>query len=575
MNPGKRFRIFLNTRLSPVREGVLQRVLPGMVALAGLISVAAAQSPPTVEISSPVPGDTICGTTTVSATASSPAGLAGVQFQYNGIDFGPEDSTVPYTVRAYTHNVPNGSYTLTAVARDANGAVATSAPVPVTVTNGAPYVSCRFIPTFLVYLGGGPPLSAGDEQKLGQFELLDLNAFRYCERARDATCPFDPDTWAAIRIYNSDVGIYLYKAGAEVSNYHDDTPAYYLYDLGRYDVSRGHSMGSLDGNHPELFALNGAGSRIYNVPYSNPGANQFWYLMDFGSAVYQSYWLEAVDADIVAQPWVADGVFADMCTANNDFSPYSGVPVLYPTLADWNSGMSSFVQAISAGMHGYGQKLWCNRGATGTPDGSAAWLAVDAGPGPPDAVMEEGAFAVGWGASDTQFFPEADWKRQVDTVAAIRHSKVTLLSHTKLAPDQAGTDNWGRPVTFWQTLWYSMGSFLLAKNDSLNNDYFMFHGADAPDYNAILRYDEYDMIDLGRAVGPYGVTNIGGTNVYSREFEKGYVYVNPTPNDVGSVDLPRPCRRRTHQNLYTPPSELPLVTTVSLDAHTAAILLKQ
>ena len=189
--------------------------------------------------------------------------------------------------------------------------------------------------------------------------------------------------------------------------------------------------------------------------------------------------------------------------------------------------------------------------------------------------MEEGAFAVQWGSSATQFFPEAVWKRQLDTVAAIQHSKVTMLSHTQLAPGASGTDNWGKPVSFWQTLWYSMGSFLLGKNDVLNNDYFMFHGADGPNYNAILRYDEYDMIDLGKAVGPYSVTNIGGSNVYSREFDKGYVYVNPTPNDVSAVTLPQPCRQRTHENLYTPPSELPLVTAISLNAHTAAILLKQ
>ena len=158
--------------------------------------------------------------------------------------------------------------------------------------------------------------------------------------------------------------------------------------------------------------------------------------------------------------------------------------------------MNSFAQAVTAGTHGVGQKLWCNRTSTQTAGGSAAWLALDASANPPDAVMEEGAFAVQWGSSATQFFPEAVWKRQLDTMAAIQHSKVTMLSHTQLAPGASGTDNWGKPVTFWQTLWYAMGSFLLGKNDVLNNDYFMFHGADGPDYNAILRYDEYDMIAL-------------------------------------------------------------------------------
>jgi Rne/Rng family ribonuclease len=61
--------------------------------------------------------------------------------------------------------------------------------------------------------------------------------------------------------------------------------------------------------------------------------------------------------------------------------------------------------------------------------------------------------------------------------------------------------------------------------------------------------DEYDKIDLGRALGSYTVTTIGGVNIYSREFEKGYVYVNPTANNVASVTLPQASRQLTHGNL--------------------------
>src|SRR5438045_5701617 len=102
------------------------------------------------------------------------------------------------------------------------------------------------------------------------------------------------------------------------------------------------------------------------------------------------------------------------------------------------------------------------------PDGSAAWLALDDGAGPPDVVLEEGAFVVPWG-SPTWFLQESEWKLQIDTLAAIRNSKVAMLSHTQLAEGQSGTDNWGQPVSFGQTLWYALGSFLLTKNDTLGN----------------------------------------------------------------------------------------------------------
>jgi len=90
-------------------------------------------APPTVAITSPLSGDTVAFTITVTAGAS--GNVAGVQFKYNGIDLGAEDTTAPYSVTLDTTAVANGSYTLTAVARDAAGNLTTSEPVTVAVTN--------------------------------------------------------------------------------------------------------------------------------------------------------------------------------------------------------------------------------------------------------------------------------------------------------------------------------------------------------------------------------------------------------------------------------------------------------
>src|SRR5712691_11046857 len=422
--------------------------------------------------------------------------------------------------------------------------------------------STKFIPTFLVYYGGAPALVAADAPTLAKFDLIDIDRFRYNNIA--------PNTWAAIKALNPNVQIYLYEMGAEAPNYLDSTAQLYLNGLGRYNVSRRHLMGSLNGNHPELFQLS-SGNRIYNTGFSNVSANQYWHLMDFGSSAYQTYWVTSTKADIVDQPWVADGVFVDNCLTLARGAGYSATSPLYSTNAAWSGAMQSFVEAITTGMHGYGQKLWCNRGESRSADGSAAWLALDNGARPPDVVLEEGAFAVMWG-SDTQFYPEPDWKLQIDTLGAIRNSKVATMSHTKLMPDQSGTDNWGHPVTFWQTLWYSLGSFLLSKNDTLGNAYFEFNGGSG--YNQIWWFDEYDKIDLGKALGAYLVTSIGGVNVYSREFEKGYVYVNPTANNVASIALPQASQLLTRDTLSSPLDTLPLVSTISLDGHHAAFLLK-
>ena len=423
--------------------------------------------------------------------------------------------------------------------------------------------SVKFIPTFLVYYGGGLSLVSGDAAKLAKFDLIDIDRFRYQD--------IGPNTWAAIKAINPDVQIYLYEMGPEAPSHLDGTLPLYLNGLGRYNVSRGHFMGSLNGNHPELFLLNNAGQRVYSVGFSNVGANQYWHLMDFGASNYQSYWINTVKADIVDQPWVADGVFVDNCLTRANAGGYSATSALYPTDAAWGVAMNTFAEAITNGMRGYGQKLWCNRGETRSTYGSAAWLGLDNGASPPDVLLEEGAFAVEWGA-DTQFFPEPDWKRQIDTIAAIRNSKVAAMSHTKMMDGQSGVDNWGRPVSFAQTLWYALGSFLLAKNDEMGNAYFMFNGGSG--YNRIWWHDEYDKIDLGRALGGYRVTPVGGVNIYWREFEKGYVYVNPTDVNVATIALPQAARLLSRDTLGALLDALPLVDSIALNGHHAAFVLK-
>ena len=83
--------------------------------------------------------------------------------------------------------------------------------------------------------------------------------------------------------------IYLYEMGPETPSHLDGMPQLYLNGLGRYDVSRGHFMGSLNGNHPELYLLDSSGNRVYSTVFSNVGANQYWHLMDFGTVTYQLY----------------------------------------------------------------------------------------------------------------------------------------------------------------------------------------------------------------------------------------------------------------------------------------------
>jgi hypothetical protein len=89
---------------------------------------------PIVSITAPAAG-TIASTINVTANASDNVGVVGVQFLLNGANLGAEDLTAPYSISWNTFTVANGTYTLTARARDGAGNTTTSTGVIVTVTN--------------------------------------------------------------------------------------------------------------------------------------------------------------------------------------------------------------------------------------------------------------------------------------------------------------------------------------------------------------------------------------------------------------------------------------------------------
>ncbi|HEU4520375.1 MAG TPA: carbohydrate-binding protein, partial [Thermoanaerobaculia bacterium] len=90
---------------------------------------------PTVAITTPSAGSTVASTVTVSASANDNVGVAGVRFFVDGTALGVEDTASPYQASWNTASTPNGSHTLTAVARDAAGNTTSSSPVTVTVSN--------------------------------------------------------------------------------------------------------------------------------------------------------------------------------------------------------------------------------------------------------------------------------------------------------------------------------------------------------------------------------------------------------------------------------------------------------
>jgi virginiamycin B lyase len=113
----------------------------GATATSAPVDVTVANTaPPTITLTSPGGGATVSGTNVpISATATGP--VASVQFQIDANNLGPPQTSPPYTTTWDTTTVANGPHVLTALATDTSGNTHTSAPVTVTVANGAVVVS--------------------------------------------------------------------------------------------------------------------------------------------------------------------------------------------------------------------------------------------------------------------------------------------------------------------------------------------------------------------------------------------------------------------------------------------------
>ncbi len=94
-------------------------------------------TPPTVSITAPASGAIVAGTINITANASDDIGVAGVQFQIDGQNFGAEDTVAPYSVSWNSSGVINGPHSLTAIAHDFAGNPAI-AVVNVTVNSSGP-----------------------------------------------------------------------------------------------------------------------------------------------------------------------------------------------------------------------------------------------------------------------------------------------------------------------------------------------------------------------------------------------------------------------------------------------------
>jgi hypothetical protein len=412
------------------------------------------------------------------------------------------------------------------------------------------------------YVRTDTSLTTGEETNLAKYEMILIS--------RELFPTIGRNTWTAVKNINPATDIYVYQGGPLTADNQDAWGADALNNLGRYNTARGLALGALNADHPELFLLDASGARI-----SDNERNDYWCL-DFGETTLQTYYSQATLADIANQPWKGDGIFSDWTVPVTSTFGGTAIPAKYATDNAFSAAMTSFIRETTRQFKAAGQKSWYNVGSTRVGAAHDAWVALDASANYPTAIMEEGAFVVIWGCNNpgsgcqAQFFPEVHWKMQIDLMGNIHNSRLTYMSHTMLRPGETGTDQFGKSFTFYDALWYALSSYLIGKNANDNNSFIMFQ---IPASSITPWFDEYDYIKLGAPLGTYQVRSFNGVNIYWREYEKGYVYVNPTTTDVTGFSLPAHCLQISHDN-FKSRSLWPSVTTIDLPAHRGSIVMK-
>ena len=147
---------------------------------------------------------------------------------------------------------------------------------------------------------GGAHFLPGDDVKLAKFDIvLTANAFW-----KDLAHGSANSTWEAVRQVNPHTQFFAYRDSMACNN-EDNSVLPDVNNVARWNVSRGLKQGSLNLDNPQLFLKDSKGDRIYVASYNHT------FLMDFGSAGWRQYFIDATVADNFGRPWSTYGQYID------------------------------------------------------------------------------------------------------------------------------------------------------------------------------------------------------------------------------------------------------------------------
>jgi len=434
----------------------------------------------------------------------------------------------------------------------------------------------KFIPSFAVKYGGsqGWPIL---EQAVG-FDLLDVST----GTAHSAVfADAQGNSWQHLKRLNPHQIVVFYELGPT-----------------EYSTA---SWGSIGDGWEWLKAHHGSGSadRWAAVgarygDYLEPGTYSSERLMVVGNPHWQQYWLDSVYAQLWTKAGArgvgVDGIFSDntqmtMIWLGHWFREghhdQPDIPTDYYTGDQhrpelWSQGVTSFLNRATPWLAQRGKKLVLNFGYMATRPGD--WQVLDAQPEPVFAAMEEGAFVHPWGRPGFNFYTEEQWLTQVRTMRSLQHVRALMNCHGIVRSEaqditrMEATDD--RGTSAWDALWFCLTSFLQGYDDVRQNAYMNFT---VWDYLRFFWLKEFDprYLHLGRARGEMQRVVGQQGHVYLREFDDGWVVVNPTTTDARGVAVPAGQARVLRHDTFEHAETQPLVARFDLASHRGLVLLRE
>jgi hypothetical protein len=275
-----------------------------------------------------------------------------------------------------------------------------------------------------------------------------------------------------------------------------------------------------------------------------------------------------------AMPWLGNWLRPGYPDEKDEPVDYMRDGVYQPDL--WKAQLRSFLIRAVPWLEMHRKLLVINFGDMGRSPES--WRDIDSTQRPVFAAMEEGAFVDPWGGNGSFVFRNEDeWLRQVNTMRSLKHVRALMNVHGPVAsPAQdltamdAGDASGNRA---WDVLWYAIASFLQGYDDRRQNAYMNFT---VWEYTRFYWLKEFDpaYLHLGRARGKSRRVEATGSHIYLREFDDGWVAVNPTTADARSILVPHGQARVLNHDTFEHPDTQPLTDRFDLPAHRGIILLK-